>query len=293
MADSQVPDQRSVTAEVLASVRSFLGGPSQAGKGWTFDFEEHLESNWGAVYGGALAAGSLAVARAIAPDQSPRSLHIQILRSVPRGRVPARASVRHAGRTVGTVEVELFDQRDRLAAVSLVTMVTPQAVASDHHLTTAVRIEAHETPLTPGSEDDPKWVAPISHALRLGAWEGDELVALEAENVRPSVDGTAAGVITCVLPWTALEHTGPEASCLLADALVAHPVMRSYLPLDAIGPNPDLTLRFTTAPAVAVIMGAAMLLSVQHGTTTVGIEIQGNGHQLAHGLATGLLLAPR
>jgi hypothetical protein len=40
------------------------------------------------------------------------------------------------------VEVELFDQRDNLAAVSLVTMVTPAAVASNHHLTTAVPIEA-------------------------------------------------------------------------------------------------------------------------------------------------------
>ena len=53
---------------------------SQRCGGWRFDFGEHLESNWGAVYGGALAAGAVAVARCAAPGRSPRSAHLRLVR---------------------------------------------------------------------------------------------------------------------------------------------------------------------------------------------------------------------
>jgi hypothetical protein len=64
-------------------------------------------------------------------------------------------------------------------------------------------------------------------------------------------------------------------------------------PPDHLGPNPDLTLRFTTAPASRVIHAAGTILSVQHGSATIGIEVQAGDRQLAHGLATSLLLPPR
>ena len=50
------------TEPAVAAVRGFLGGPDPDGDRWRFEFGEHLESNWGAVYGGALAAGALAAA---------------------------------------------------------------------------------------------------------------------------------------------------------------------------------------------------------------------------------------
>lgn len=109
-------------------------------------------------------------------------------------------------------------------------------------------------------------------------------------NFRPSVDGTAAGAISCTVPWDDLDDTGPEAACLLADSLVGYPIIRSHIPTEALGPNPDLSLRFTTAPPTRVLTGAATLLSVQHGTTTVGLEVQAGDRQLAHGLATSVLL---
>ena len=118
-------DQSDVTAAVLAAVSGFLGGPGPDGDEWYFDFGEHLESNWGAVYGGAIAAGTLAVARLVAPDGSHRSLHLQIVRSVPRGRAFATTRVRHMGRTVATVEVDLYDERRKLAATALLAMVSP------------------------------------------------------------------------------------------------------------------------------------------------------------------------
>ena len=115
---------------------------------------------------------------------------------------------------------------------------------------------------------------------------------LTAENVRQSVDGTLGGVVECRVPWEDLELTGPEAACLVADSAVGMPVLNSYIPVENLGPNPDLTLRFTTAPTTRVIHAASSVLSVQRGTTTVGIEVQAGENQLAHGLATSLLLNP-
>ena len=109
------------------------------------------------------------------------------------------------------------------------------------------------------------------------------------QNVRPSIDGSLAGVVECTVPWENLELIGPEAACLLADATIAMPIIYSYIPTEHIGPNPDLTLRFTTAPATRTIMAASSILSVQSGTVTIGIEVHAGDHQLAHGLATSLL----
>src|SRR4051794_26920694 len=74
--------QQDITRSVVHAVKDFLGGPISDGDEWCFDFGEHLQSNWGAVYGGALAAGALAVARSATPERSPRSMHIQMVRSV-------------------------------------------------------------------------------------------------------------------------------------------------------------------------------------------------------------------
>jgi acyl-coenzyme A thioesterase PaaI-like protein len=277
------------TDRAVDAVHAFLGGPHADGDGWRFAFGEHLESNWGSVYGGAIAAGILSVARLAAPGRSPRSLHLQIPRAVPRGAAAASASVRHAGRTVGTVEVELLDAAGKLCALALVTMVTPDAVAAEHHDTTADPFERHERLLAV----DPRFTAPVQQSLQMltkkdGAWVGTY-----AANVRPCFDGTLPPVGHITLPWDDLDATGPEAACLGADAMIAAPMMYSSLPTEVIGANPDLTLRFTTAPATREVLTAGTVLSVQHGTTTVALEVQAGDQQLAHGLATALLLPPR
>jgi hypothetical protein len=293
MAGSRHLDQETASRQAIASVRDFLGGPRRDGEGWGFDFGVHLESNWGAVYGGALAAGMLSVARSVAPDRSPRSLHIQIVRSVPRGPAYATADVRHAGRTVATVEVDLYDARRKLAAVALVTMVTPDAIAANLHDTTA------SPPFHVASREQPQEytdfgnAAPVITTLDLLATRDGVPVMLTADNVRTNVDGTQAFIGDCTIPWEHLDLTGPEAACLAADARIGPVIMRSSVPLEAIGPNADLSLRFTTAPATRVVRTASILLSIQHGTATVGLELQAGDQQLAHGLATGLLLPPK
>jgi hypothetical protein len=94
----------------------------------------------------------------------------------------------------------------------------------------------------------------------------------------------------CSVPWEDLEHSGPEAACLVADLVVALPIGWSYISSQDVGPNADLTLRFTTAPATRVVLAAGTMLSVQRGTATIGLEVQAGDNQLAHGLATSLLL---
>jgi acyl-coenzyme A thioesterase PaaI-like protein len=73
--------------------------------------------------------------------------------------------------------------------------------------------------------------------------------------------------------------------------MIAPPLMYSSIPNEVIGPNVDLTLRFTTAPARPEVLTAGTVLSVQNGTATVAIEVQAGENQLAHGLATSLLLS--
>lgn len=283
-------DQAKASRRAIAAVQDFLGGPRPEGEGWVFEFGGHLESNWGAVYGGALAAGTLSIARATAPERSPRSLHIQIVRSVPTGKAYAIAEMRHNGRTVGTVEIEVYDARHKLAAIALVTMVTPRAVAAEIHNTDATP-PFHVT----SNPQPPEYTtlgasAPIIETLNLLATRDGAPVMLTADNVRPSVDGSKAFIGDCTVPWDDLDLTGPEAACLAADARIATAVMRSSVPLDVIGPNADLTLRFTTAPATRVIQAAAVMLSIQRGTATVSLELHAGDQQLAHGLATELLL---
>ena len=278
--------QAVVNQEALASVREFLGGPSPDDVGWTFAFGEHLESNWGAVYGGAIAAGMLSVARCAAPDFAPRSMHIQLVRSVPRGMASATAHVRHAGRTVATVEVDLYDERTKLAAIALVTMVTPSSVAVGYHDTTATPFDVRTTPFEPVR-------APVQASLHMLREENGVYVRAHAENVRPNVDGTMSPIGTITVPWDDLESTGPEVGCLAADPMVGAAVIQTFVPVDVLGPNPDLSLRFTTAPATRVVQTSGTVLSVQHGTATVAIEVQAGDQQLAQGLSTSLLLPPK
>jgi hypothetical protein len=280
--------QQDVTREVLQSVRGFLGGPTPDGDQWCFEFAEHLESNWGAVYGGALAASALAVARSAAPDRSPRSLHIQIVRSVPSGLASATAAVRHAGRTIATVQVDMFDARRKLAVIALVTMVTPGALAADIHNTAANQFQRLFRPIAL----EPGFMAPVMRSLQMLTEEDGANVDSFAENVRRSFDGTPAPVGHITLPWDDLRSTGPEAACLGADAMIVAPLLYSSIPNDVVGPNPDLTLRFTTAPAQREVLTAGTVLSVQNGSATIALEVQAGDNQLAHGLATSLLLPP-
>jgi acyl-coenzyme A thioesterase PaaI-like protein len=283
-----VGSQAGVTRAVLATVQEFLGGPVADGDGWRFDFGEHLHSNWGAVYGGALSASVLTVARAALPDRSPRSLHVQIVRSVPSGAATATATIRHPGRTVATVQVELHDARGKLAVVGLATMVTPEALVDDTYDSTADPFELQSRPLAL----EAGFLAPVQQSLHMLNVQDGKAIGSFAENVRPNFDGTPAPVGRVRVPWDDLETTGPEVACLGADAMIVAPFLYTSIPNEVLGPNPDLTLRFTNAPTDREVLTAGTVLSVQHGGAIVALEVRSGARQLAHGLATSLLLRP-
>lgn len=276
--------QLQVNRAAVATVAEFLGGPTERGGEWAFDFGHHLESNWGAVYGGALAAGMLSIARCAMPDRSPRSMHIQMIRSMPCGAARATADVRHAGRTVATLEVALFDARDKLAAIALFTMVTPDAIETQYSDMTPTPFAVTTVPF-----GTPPVRAPMQEPLKMVREVDGIFYRAYDETLKRCVDGTVPTIGTLTVPWERLDVTGPEVACLAADAMVGPPVIYSFIPADALGPNPDLSLRFTTAPATRVVQTAGTLLSVQHGTATIGIEVQTDDHLLAHALATSLL----
>ena len=136
------------------------------------------------------------------------------------------------------------------------------------------------------------FTAPIQKTLGmlLNLQDDGTFVATYAENRPLCIDGTPPPVGHVQIPWNDLEHTGPEAACLSADAMTAPPILYSYIPNEVIGPNIDLSLRFTTAAAAREVLSAGTMLSVHRGAVTVGIEVQAAHAQLATGLATSVLL---
>jgi acyl-coenzyme A thioesterase PaaI-like protein len=277
--------QTEATRSAVDAVRDFLGGPQQRSTGTTFEFGEHLESNWGAVYGGALAAVAITSARCAAPDRSPRSLHVQFVRSVPRGASLVAVDIRHLGRAVATVQIDLYDARDKLAVTALATMVTPDAVATDFHDTSAQGFTVSSLPLPSGLREL-RGTAPIAASLGMSRPELREI-----DNIPPSITGQRSPLGRIVVPWTEqLAVTGPEAACLMADVANGMPIGRAFLGSGVSWPNTDLSLRFTTAPAQREVHAAGTLVSIQRGTTTVAIEVHAGDQQLAHGLSTALLI---
>ena len=185
------------------------------------------------------------------------------------------------------MEVDLFDARRKLAAIALVTMVTPASLAAAHcHDTTATPFDVHTTPF-----ETPPHRAPMQESLHTLREENGVYVRVEIDDtIRPNVDGTTSPIGTITVPWEDVENTGPEVACLAADPMVATAVLQTFVRAEVLGPNPDLSLRFTTAPATRVVQTSGTVLSVQQGTATVAIEVHAGDQHLAHGLGTSLLL---
>jgi acyl-coenzyme A thioesterase PaaI-like protein len=192
------------------------------------------------------------------------------------------AELRHLGRTSATVEVDFYDQRGKLAAVALVTMIAPTSVEATLHDTSTVPQVIGSRPADPESAER---LAPIGHALH--TFRPDLYFV---ENGANGIGGHPPYVLFAVLPWDDLEHTGPEAACLIADMANGVPIYAQYRDANIAYPNTDLSLRFTTAPATREIAATGTLVSLQHGTATTAVQVRGGDQQLAHGLSASLLI---
>jgi acyl-coenzyme A thioesterase PaaI-like protein len=277
--------QDEASRRAIAAVSEFLG-TKRHDDGWSFQFGEQLVSNWGGVYGGAVAASVVSAARGAAPTRSPTSLHIQFIRSIQPGTVRVEATARHVGRVVATVQADLYDTGGKLAATALITMVTPEALAVEYDDTTADAFVIAKGELLDDADLARSWEAPVTQALPMHHPERRWIAN------RPAIiTGTPAGSIELVVPWTDLELTGPEAACLAADPANGAPIYLAFRDHNLTFPNTDLSLRFTTAPAQRELKASGTLVSMQRGTATVAIEVQAGEQQLAHGLSSSLLMA--
>jgi acyl-coenzyme A thioesterase PaaI-like protein len=252
--------QDDVSRLAIAAVSEFLGADRHNDDSWSFRFGEHLVANWGGVYGGAVAAAVLTAARGIAPARTPGSLHIQFIRSVQPGTARVETIVRHAGRVVATVQADLYDLRDKLAATALITMVAPEALAAEYHDTTADALVIGRGESLDDAELTWSDQAPVVRALGMHHAEQRWI-----ENRPASITGTAAGSIELVVPWADLEHTGPEVACLAADPANGAPIFVAFHDRGITFPNTDLSLRFTTAPAQRDVKACGTLVPCNAG----------------------------
>lgn len=277
-------DQQAVNEAAVGAVRDFLGGPSASGDSWVFELGTHLASNWGAVYGGATAAAAVALGRLAAPDRAPRGLHLQMVRSMPFGTATGTVRVRHSGRVVTTVEIELHDERQKLAAVGLITSVVPDALAQGYRNATAPPFDLRKSP-SPWDPPDDTEFAGIATALQMDPYR------VAVENHPPSITGDAAQGLEMRAPWKDVRTTGPELACLIADSMNGAPLWHAQAHLGVVVfPNTDLTLRFASPDGDERVSASGRIVAVEQGTATVSIDVQAAGHWLAHGHSTSVLM---
>jgi acyl-coenzyme A thioesterase PaaI-like protein len=197
---------------------------------------------------------------------------MQMVRSLPFGPAVGIARVRHSGRVVTTIEVELFDAREKLAAVGLVTSVLPPP------------FELRKEP-SPWDLDTSAELSRIGDVLELDPGR------IVATNVPGSITGDAANCVEMKAPWEDTATTGPELACLVADTVNGAPLWHGQSTLGvAVFPNTDLTLRFASPTGADPVFATGRLVAVEQGTTTVAIDVQAGGHWLAHGHSTSVLI---
>jgi hypothetical protein len=87
-----------------------------------------------------------------------------------------------------------------------------------------------------------------------------------------------------------LANGAPIGACVTRPEIAA--VLKSRVPVETFGPNADLSLRFTTAPAARATETSGTVLSFQHGTATVAIEVQALWTILADEFEMERIIAP-
>jgi hypothetical protein len=107
------------------------------------------------------------------------------------------------------VEIEIYDQRDKLAVLALVTAVQPDVLASQHHNTAA---EPFQTRSVPMPADDPadSAQAPIAKALNMAV----SRYRLDIMNRPPSITGNPSMGLSIESPWSEVANTSPELACV-------------------------------------------------------------------------------
>lgn len=252
----------------MPSLHEFLRAQQQENNQWTFHVPTELHGAFGGAFGGVVAACTLVAARTVAPGRRPNAIDCRFMRGLPAGGAFTRASVLHSGRTLSTVAVDLFDDKEKLCTRSTVSLVDAEAL-HDFGLD-------REAPADWIAHEDAKpWpaVAPI-------------VTAIDPRLVGNDERGIASAIR---IPWHVGADSSPEAACMAGDMAVGPPV-GGVVPAGVRTPNPDISLRFCGEVTSQIVVGACRLDRAHGGVAATSIEVYSDGALVANGVSTSLLL---
>lgn len=259
----------------MPSAHEFLQGEPQADGTWRFEIGRERHGAFGGAFGGLLAASCVHTALGVVPAKVAVSADLRFVRGLPAGSARFVPTVLHDGRTLTTMTVDVFDERDRLATRATIGLAARQILAAVDH---------------PGASTE----APEALAWADGvAWKtGSATDAPLVESFQPRAVGRGPlGIATAVpVPWDDDPSASAEAACLAADMSVGPPVAGAFPDTPTPAPNPDLSLRFTGRPVGREVVGWARLERIDHGLATTRIEVWSGPELVAVGVSCSLIL---
>ncbi len=268
------------------SAADFLGFESSGDGSATIAMGRDLHGAFGGVFGGGIAAATLAAARPRAPGRRPFSLHCTFVRTLTAPSQVASAEVVTEGRTVTSVAVDLTDDEGGLVARATATFAEPDAL----HVFDA------DGPLR-----SPE-IQSFEEAWELPVPEGVEAPVMETLPLRISGMPHGGYAHTIRAPWQAREHVA-EGACMIADYCAGVPVGAAVGPEGTRipVPNPDLSLRFVGDEWGEVLVGVGRLGRIDRGIAGTAVEVWtgpdrawtggDEGHLVAIGLSSAVMLA--
>jgi acyl-coenzyme A thioesterase PaaI-like protein len=251
----------------------FLAGEQKADGEWSFDIGSELHGAFGGAFGGVIAACCVRVARGASPGRVPTGVDCRFVRALAAGRSRIVATKLHEGRSLSTLNVDVFDDRDRLCTRALVSLVAPDALKPAD----LIRAAPHETLVH--YEDAESWpvVAPI-------------VGALDARALGRAGAAFATGIR---VPWD-VEGSSAESACLAADLSVGMPIGAAVTEAGESlprAPNPDLAVRFCGEVTTPVLAGVTATRRLDGGLMALSIDVWSGDRIVAAGVSSALVLS--
>ena len=258
----------------MAGARDFLHGEPLDDGTWRFVVGRERHGAFGGAFGGLLAACCVHVARGVAPGKVAVSADARFVRGLPAGEARAVPTVIHDGRTLTTLAVDVYDERDRIATRATVGLAAADLLAGVDH--------------DGGSREAPDSVA-WEHGVPWADSAGVDAPLVATFQPR-AVGRGPLGIATALpVPWDD-PAAFAEAACLAADISVGPPVAGAFPGRPTPAPNPDLSLRFTGRPVGGEVVGWARLEGIHHGLATTRIEVHSGTDLVAVGVSCSLIL---
>jgi acyl-coenzyme A thioesterase PaaI-like protein len=257
------------------TAEAFLGGRRLDDDRWLFTIGAERHGAFGGAFGGLLAACCVHSARPLAPERVPTSVDARFLRGLGAGDAHLVTSVLHTGRSLTGVNVDVFDERERLCTRTLVYLVDRERLKDRSHPGTTQRPDGYR----PWSEGKPWPHPPGLHVPIIDTFLPRFI----------GRDDRGEGVALPV-PWQPPGH-GAEAICLAADISVGGPVAAAFPGKATPAPNPDLSLRILSDVSGPDVAAFARVERIEHGVAAVRIEMWSLEGLVGIGACSSLLVS--